>query len=111
MAVDIYRTETSSTCPDPNINKHILYLLPPTRITAETATIATTSSYSVVQKVSHIHPRGVSPITLATQPMQLTIEEVEELEAFMASGKGFPKVELQEIPEGDRALLKHKRKK
>jgi hypothetical protein len=52
----------------------------------------------------------LGPISISTQPMDLDVEEAEELETFLHSDIGFPTVDLQKIQELDRFLWEQLRK-
>lgn len=103
MAIDVREWAVTAPSPDTNIVSLSLHLaFRP--FTSRAHTVATPSSgYTLLELPSPSVPSNL--VALALEPMDLTLEEAEDMREFLAHSTAYPTLPLRNIPEGDRSLL------
>lgn len=104
MAVDVRDWAVTTGSPDANREGFTARFTARFYTSIAHTVSAPNSGYTPVELPSLAVPSNL--VGLALQPMELTIEEAENMREFIAHGTAYPTIPIRNVPEGDRSILK-----
>jgi len=109
MAIDVNELTVETTSPDTYgeglAMRFTAHFLPYDRVSIAHAVDSASSGHTTLElKVASSVPSNL--VALALQSMELTNEEAEDMQEFIAHSTAYPTIPVRNVPEGDRSLLR-----
>lgn len=111
MALDVRELEVEMPSPDTNGEGlavcYPAHVSPYGMVSIAHTVQSVSSGYTMLElKLASNVPNNL--VALALQPMELTVEEAEDMREFIAHSTAYPTIPVRNVPEGDRSLLKRR---